>query len=198
MILSTGMGGELELNNALEIITKYHSDISILHCLSEYPSDYKNVNLNTIRFLQKHYGKYTIGYSDHTLGIMAPVAAVAMGAKIVEKHITLDRNMKGTDHKGSLGPEGIWRMMRDIRNLELALGEEAFFVSDASKMSSVKLERSIATLRAMRKGEIIREEDLHLLSPGDGFKWAQLGEVTGKKLNADIAANEIIYRGMLE
>jgi len=198
MILSTGMGGEHELDNALEIITKYHSDISILHCLSEYPSDYKNVNLNTIRFLQKHYGQYTIGYSDHTLGIMAPVAAVAMGAQIIEKHITLDRNMKGTDHKGSLGPEGIWRMMRDIRNLELALGEEAFFVSDASKMSSVKLERSIATLRAMRKGEIIREEDLHLLSPGDGFKWAQLGEVTGKKLNADIAANEIIYRGMLD
>ncbi|NLA24142.1 MAG: shikimate dehydrogenase [Bacteroidales bacterium] len=196
MILSTGMGGETELNNALEVITKYHSDISILHCLSEYPSDYKNVNLRTINYLQKHYPQYKIGYSDHTIGIMAPIAAVALGAEIIEKHITLDRKMKGTDHKGSLGPEGIWRMMRDIRNLELSMGKEAFFISEAVKETSVKLERSIATKRNMKKGEKIKEEDLHLLSPGDGYKWAQRKALIDKTLKTDIPANEIIYPEM--
>jgi len=198
MILSTGMGGVNELENALQVITKFHSDISILHCLSEYPSDYKNVNLRTINYLQKHYPQNSIGYSDHTLGIMAPIAAVALGAEIIEKHITLYRNMKGTDHKGSLGPEGICRMMRDIRNLELSLGVEEFYISEASKASSVKLERSIATIRNMRKGETITENDLHLLSPGDGYKWAQVGLIIGKKLIADVAENEIIYPNMIE
>jgi len=198
MILSTGMGGEVELQNALDTITRYHSNISVLHCLSEYPSDYRNVNLRTINYLQKHYPQFTIGHSDHTLGIMSPIAAVALGAEIIEKHITLDRNMKGTDHKGSLGSEGIWRMMRDIRNLELAMGVEDFFIAEASKATRVKLERSIATTRKMQKGEIIKEIDLHLLSPGDGFKWTQKNSVIGKKLIIDIDADEIIYPNMIQ
>ncbi len=198
IILSTGMGGARELDDALNVITKIHEDITILHCLSEYPSDYKNVNLNTIPYLKKHYPHYTIGYSDHTMGIMAPVAAVALGATVIEKHITLDRTMKGTDHKGSLGPEGIWRMMRDIRNLELAMGDEAFFVSEASKQASIKLERSVASKKLIKKGEILSIDSLHLLSPGDGFKWSQLNELLGRRLNRDIGENEIIYPHFLE
>lgn len=198
MILSTGMTGKKELDDALGIITKYHSNISILHCLSQYPSEYQNINLLSIQFLKEHYPQYPIGYSDHSIGILMPAVAVGMGAEIIEKHITLDRNMKGTDHRGSLEPEGIWRMVRDIRNTEYAIGENAIFVSENVQDTRIKLERSIATLRTIDAGEIITENDLHLLSPGDGFKWAERDKIIGKKTLVVIPANEIIYPELLE
>ena len=198
MIFSTGMTGQKELDDALAIVTKYHENISILHCLSQYPSEYQNINLLTISFLKEHYPQYTIGYSDHSIGILMPAVAVGMGAEIIEKHITLDRDMKGTDHRGSLEPNGIWRMVRDIRNTEYAIGEYGMFVSETVQTTRVKLERSIATLRPISAGETITEKDLHMLSPGDGFKWADRNLVVGKKAVVDIPANEVIYSGMIE
>ena len=121
IIISTGMAGKKELDDALLILSKHHEEISILHCVSEYPTRPQNANLNTVKFLIDNYSKYTIGYSDHTIGISAPVAAVALGAKIIEKHITIDRRMKGTDQKGSLGPDGVNRMVRDIRLIEQSM-----------------------------------------------------------------------------
>lgn len=197
MIVSTGMAGKKELDDALETIARYHNNVSILHCVSQYPTHPSNVNLRTMDFLKKHYPNHKIGYSDHTIGIATPVAAVAMGAEIIEKHITLDRNMKGTDQAGSLGIDGINRMMRDIRVMEMELGREEIFIADGVDAAKVKLERSIATKRAMKAGELIQESDLHMLSPGDGFKWAQKDAVLGKKLKADIPADEIIYPSML-
>jgi sialic acid synthase SpsE len=198
IILSTGMTGKKELDDALEIITKYHSSISILHCLSQYPSEYQNINLLSIQYLKEQYPQFTIGYSDHSIGILMPAVAVGIGAEIIEKHITLDRNMKGTDHRGSLEPEGIWRMVRDIRNTEFAIGEKAIFVSEKVLATRVKLERSIASLRTITAGEIICENDLHLLSPGDGFKWAEIDKIVGKMALIDIPANEIIYPEMIK
>jgi sialic acid synthase len=198
IILSTGMAGQKELDDALAVIVKSHENISILHCVSEYPTRPANVNLNTIKFLQKNYSKYMIGYSDHTIGIATPVAAVAMGAQIIEKHITLDRNMKGTDQAGSLGIDGMNRMMRDIRMLEMQFGVEDIFISDGVAAAKEKLERSIATKRSMKAGELISESDLHMLSPGDGFKWADLDKVIGHVLQQDIPADEIIYPTMLK
>jgi len=197
MILSTGMAGEKELNDALDVISHYHHEISILHCVSQYPTHPSNVNLLTIKYLMQHYPQYTIGYSDHTIGIATPVAAVAMGAQIIEKHITIDRNMKGTDQAGSLGLDGINRMMRDIRILEMQMGEEKIFISDGVEQAKVKLERSIATKRDMKKGEVIQEQDIHMLSPGDGIKWADKERVIGKILLNDIPADEIIYSNMI-
>lgn len=197
IILSTGMGGPKELDKALEVITKQHNKISILHCLSQYPSEYHNINLNTIAYMQQHYSDYDIGYSDHSIGIMVPIAAVAMGAQIIEKHITLDRKMRGTDHKGSLGVDGIFRMVRDIRNLELAIGEKTMFVDDSVKENITKLERSIASKRAISKGEIILEKDIQLLSPGDGVKWNNKDIIVNKTAIKDIAADEIIYSNMV-
>lgn len=198
IILSTGMTGKKELDEALEIITKYHSNISILHCLSQYPSEYQNINLLSIQFLKDNYPQYIVGYSDHSIGILMSAVAVGMGAEIIEKHITLDRNMKGTDHRGSLEPEGIWRMVRDIRNTEYAIGKYGIFVSDTVKTTRIKLERSIATLRSIGVGELITEADLHMLSPGDGFKWAGRDQIIGKKALVAIPANEIIQADMLE
>lgn len=197
IILSTGMGGKEELDDALEVISKYHDKISILHCISEYPAHYKHINLRTITWLQEHYPQYTIGYSDHSIGIDIPLAAVALGSKILEKHITIDRTLKGTDQAGSLGPDGIYRMVRDIRCLEMAMGEKRMSVDPAVESARIKLERSIATLRPIKKGERINEEDLHMLSPGDGFKWKEKDQVVGKTAANDIPANEIIYASMV-
>lgn len=193
IILSTGMAGKQELDNALDTITRYHSDISILHCVSQYPTHPDNLNLNTINYFKKNYGKYTIGFSDHTIGISAPVVAVGMGAEIIEKHITIDRHMKGTDQAGSLGPDGVNRMIRDIRIAERWLGTEDLYVDKSVAGSKEKLERSIASNRALKAGEIINENDIHMLSPGDGFKWSQKDEVVGHVVKENIPSHEIIY-----
>lgn len=197
MIVSTGMAGEKELNDALSTISKHHENISILHCVSQYPTQPQNVNLRTIDFLKKNYGKYRIGYSDHTIGIAAPTAAVAMGAEIIEKHITIDRRMKGTDQKGSLGPDGVNRMIRDIRLMERSLGREEMYIEPGVAAAKKKLERSVASNKVISKGEIIKEEDLHLLSPGDGFKWSQKESIIGKSAKSDIPKDEIIYENMI-
>ena len=197
IILSTGMAGKRELEEGLEVVSKHHDNISILHCVSEYPTNPKNVNLNTIRYLQNHFGKYRIGFSDHTIGISTAIAAVAMGARIVEKHITIDRRMKGTDQEGSLGPDGLIRMVRDIRLLEMSIGVEDMFIEESTQSARLKLERSVATKRAISKGEVITEMDIHLLSPGDGFKWRDKDQVVGKVATADIPVDEIIYPNMI-
>lgn len=198
IILSTGMAGKRELDEALDVITKYHSDISILHCVSQYPTHPDNLNLATITYLKNNYGQYKIGFSDHTIGISAPVVAVGLGAEIIEKHITIDRRMKGTDQAGSLGPDGVHRMIRDIRIAERWLGKEEIFIDNSVAQAKVKLERSIATNKALKAGSVINRDDVHLLSPGDGFKWSQLDQVVGKKLIKDIAENEIIYDSFFE
>ena len=198
IIVSTGMAGKKELDDAINIISKYHSEISILHCVSQYPTHPKNVNLRTISYLLKNYKNYLIGYSDHTIGISTPVAAVALGAKIIEKHITLDRRMKGTDQIGSLGPDGVYRMVRNIRVLDDSFGVEEISIVPETAMAKEKLERSIASNKALAAGQIIREEDIHLLSPGDGFKWAEKEYVVGKKIDHSIKKDEIIYSNNLK
>lgn len=198
IILSTGMAGIKELNDALNVITRYHADISILHCVSQYPTHPDNLNLKTINYLKKHYGQYKIGFSDHTIGISAPVVAVGMGAEIIEKHVTIDRHMKGTDQAGSLGPDGVNRMVRDIRIAERWLGTEELYIDKSVSVAKVKLERSIASKHNISKGEIITEDAVHMLSPGDGFKWAEKNKVIGHVAAKDIPANEIIYQDSLK
>ena len=198
MILSTGMGGKVELEDALETITKYHSEISILHCVSEYPTRPQHINLNSISYLKKHFPQYRIGYSDHTIGISTPVAAVAMGAEIIEKHITIDRSLKGTDQAGSLGKDGIRRMVRDIRLLDMSFGREEIFIEPAVENARIKLERSIATNKDLQAGQVVTEEDIQLLSPGDGFSWNQRHLILGKKITTSIAKNEIIHKDNLQ
>lgn len=193
IILSTGMAGKKELDEALDVITNYHNNISILHCVSQYPTYPDNLNLRTINYLKEHYGKYKIGFSDHTIGISAPIVAIGMGAEIIEKHVTIDRQMKGTDQAGSLGPDGVNRMIRDIRIAERWLGKKDLYIDENVKSAKYKLERSIASKREIKAGQLIKEEDLHLLSPGDGYKWSQKDEVIGHTVKNDIPANEIIY-----
>ena len=198
IILSTGMAGKKELDDALDVITRYHSNISILHCVSQYPTHPDNLNLSTITYLKENYGQYKIGFSDHTIGIAAPVVAVGMGAEIIEKHITIDRHMKGTDQAGSLGPDGVNRMVRDIRIVEHWMGTKDLYIDKSVAASKVKLERSIATNKLLKAGSVIQLDDLHMLSPGDGYKWSQVNELLGKKVKVDIPANEVIYPQFIE
>jgi sialic acid synthase SpsE len=116
-----------------------------------------------------------------------------MGAEIIEKHITIDRRMKGTDQAGSLGPDGVIRMIRDIRLAEKWLGVEDIYIEKEVQSAKVKLERSIASNKELSVGHIITEMDLHLLSPGDGFKWIEKDKLVGKAVKTNIPANEIIY-----
>lgn len=198
VILSTGMAGKQELDEAIEVITRYHDRISILHCVSQYPTHPDNLNLNTIKYLKKHYGQYRIGFSDHTIGISAPVVAVGMGAEIIEKHITIDRHMKGTDQIGSLGPDGVNRMIRDIRIAERWMGEEDLYIEKDVESARIKLERSIAAKRDLMPGDVISAEDIHMLSPGNGFKWRDKDLVIGHKVRNEIKRNELIYQKDIE
>lgn len=197
IILSTGMAGRRELDEALSIIARHHSQISVLHCVSEYPTRPEHVNYRSIQFLKDHYPDYIVGYSDHTIGISAPVAAVACGARIIEKHITLDHRMKGTDQAGSLGPDGINRMVRDIRMLQMGFGIYDIFIEPAVAAAKKKLERSIACIRDIKKGETISMRDIKLLSPGTGFRWNEREKVIGKIAATDIPKNELVTNDMI-
>ncbi len=197
VILSTGMGGIPEIDEALETITRYHENIIILHCLSQYPAEYKNLNLRSIQYLKERY-PFKIGYSDHSIGIVAPAVAVALGAEFIEKHITLSHSLKGSDHKGALEPEGLWRMTRDIRNMEKALGIMKKEVNPEVEKFRIKLERSLCTNRKIRIGERIEESDLIMLSPGGGMRWHDRDEILGKKAVVEIDEFSLIKKEMFE
>ena len=191
IILSTGMANESDLLNALEIL-KPKKNINILHCLSQYPSEYSNLNLNTIKYLIEKFKSYTIGYSDHSLGTHIPLAAVAIGAEIIEKHVTLDNKMKGTDHPGSADVETFTKMVHDIRSLEFSLGDFKIECNPSVKSAKTKLERSLAFNKNLIKGNKIKKEDLHMISPGDGYKWEDKGLFIGKELKNNVESNTLL------
>jgi sialic acid synthase len=181
-----------ELDAALAILSARPRDVVILHCISEYPARYENMNLRALGFLQQRYPNHTIGYSDHSIGIVMPAVAVALGAKVIEKHITLNRNMKGSDHAGSLEPEGLWRVVRDIRNTEKALGQETKSLHPAVAATREKLARSLALALPLRQGETLRETYLCMRSPGSGLPWDERTRLLGKKARRDLPANSLL------
>ncbi len=193
VILSIGMAGEEELSTALDIVDTGGNRISILHCLSQYPACFDRLNLNSIQELKDRFGKRcTIGYSDHSLGIHIPLAAVAMGAEIIEKHVTLDKTMKGTDQACSAESQEMRQLVHDIRTLEKAFGTHAIFRDEVTTAASVKLGRSLASKVDMHRGDIIRESDIHMISPGNGLKWNMMQSIVGRTLIKDIPMNTLI------
>jgi len=197
MILSTGMADGLDIDDAVNEIKKYNDNYILLHCTSEYPTEYEHVNLNRIRYLKEKY-KCIVGSSDHTVGIMVPVAAVALGAKVIEKHITLHRYMKGTDHAGSLEADGIKRVVRDIRNLEMAMGSEDYNTRDYVASAKNKLARSLVSKTNIPMGTVLTEEMLELKSPGDGILWRNRDRIIGKKSKINIEGNVMLREEYFE
>ena len=191
IIMSAGMANLGEVEEAINTIREVNSKakISLLHCTTNYPTPYEEVNLKAMQTLAAAF-KLPVGYSDHTLGIEVPVAAVAMGAKIIEKHFTLDKNLQGPDHKASLEPDELKEMVRAIKNIEVALGN-GIKKPDKSEIEIMKVaRRSLIATRDVRVGEIIKESDIAIKRPGTGIlpKFKEI--VIGMKLINDIRQDE--------
>lgn len=189
IILSTGMATIEEINDALTVLTKNkltNNDITVLHCNTEYPTPMEDVNLKAMNSIADKFG-VKIGYSDHTLGIEVPIAAVALGATVIEKHFTLDRNLPGPDHKASLEPDELKEMVRSIRNIELAISGSGVKEPSKSERKNISIARkSIHSSRQLKAGEKISEEDLIPLRPGDGISPMNWDELIGKTLLEDL------------
>ena len=172
IIVSTGMANLAEVRAAIEVLNNngvQKKSITILHCNTEYPTPMMDVNLNAMLALKKEFD-VNIGYSDHTLGIEVPIAAVALGANVIEKHFTLDKNMEGPDHKSSLDPLELKQMVNAIRNIENALMGSGIKEPSASEIKNIQIARkSIHTNKPLEKGHIINKEDLIMMRPGDGI-----------------------------
>ncbi len=192
VILSTGMSTIKEIKNAVKVFTDAgikKENITILHCNTEYPTLMKDVNLKAMLHIQKEMGT-AIGYSDHTLGIEIPVAAVALGANIIEKHFTLDKNMNGPDHKASLEPSELMAMVRAIRNIEEAISGSGYKEPSESEIKNINIARkSIVASKDIKKGELFSEENLTVKRPGTGIcpmEWDfVIGKVSKRKFNVD-------------
>ena len=171
IILSTGMSNISEIEFALEILQESGHDrnlITLLHCTSEYPANKKEINLSAIQTLKNTF-KVNVGYSDHTLGIEMPIAAVALGATVIEKHITLSRKMKGPDHVASLEPKEFKQMVEDIRNVENALGDGIKRPTNAEKVIKKSVRRSIVAKTNIKKGEQFTQKNITTKRPEGGI-----------------------------
>ena len=187
IILSTGMATIEEIEWAYNILISNgkKKSITILHCNTEYPTPLTDVNLKAINHIKSKLN-VDIGYSDHTLGIEVPIGAVTMGAKIIEKHFTLDNSMDGPDHKASLDPIHFKKMVDSIRNIELAIsGSETKSPSDSEKKNIKIVRKSIYLNKNLNKNDLILEEDLITLRPQNGIKASEWLNVIGKKINKD-------------
>lgn len=190
IIISTGMCTLSEIEEALAVIqpvVQPETKITILHCNTEYPTPYQDVNLLAMLSIKDEFG-VSVGYSDHTLGIEVPIAAVALGATVIEKHFTLDRNLPGPDHAASLEPDELSAMVRSIRTIEKALGSSIKKPSFSEKKNIDIARKSIHLRKTLAKGDQINETDLIMLRPGDGISPMRLREITGKRILKDLSA----------
>jgi sialic acid synthase SpsE len=189
IIISTGMSTLEEVEDAISVLMENGTErkkITVLHCNTEYPTPMQDVNLRAMLTLKQRLD-IKIGYSDHTLGIEVPVAAVALGAQIIEKHFTLDRNMEGPDHLASLEPDELKAMVKAIRNIELALsgnGEKEPSLSEIKNKTIAR--KSIHLKSSLPAGHIITQQDLEMKRPGDGISPMQINEVIGRTIKEQL------------
>jgi len=194
IILSTGMSTLGEIETAIDILTRAgtkRENIVLLHCTTEYPAPYEEVNLQAILTLQKAFGLKT-GLSDHTEGIEIAIAAAAMGASVIEKHFTLDKNMEGPDHKASLSPEELYQMIRTIRHVEKAMGNGIKKPSPSETANIPIVRKSIVAARPIARGEVFSPENITTKRPGTGISPMHWDYVIGKKAPRDFKEDELI------
>ena len=194
VIMSTGMSNLEEIAAALDVLEQgglQRSQITLLHCNTEYPTPFCDVNLAAMNTLRQTFDT-TVGYSDHTRGIEVPIAAVAMGAKVIEKHFTLDCNLPGPDHKASLEPEQLRAMVDAIRNVEQAIGSSVKRPSASETPNIVVARKSIVAARPIAKGEILNEENITVKRPGGGISPMLWDSVIGTPAIRDFIYDELI------
>ena len=193
-LLSTGMSDLEEIDFALKTLTRksvHKSQITILHCNTEYPTMMEDVNLKAIQTIASHF-KTKVGYSDHTIGWEVAVAAVAMGATVIEKHFTLDKNMAGPDHKASLEPHELKTLVEKIRLIEIALGSSEKIISDSAKRNALVAKKSIVAKREINKWEIFSDDNLTVMRPGTGISAMRWDDVIGTSAKKDFKKDEMI------
>lgn len=192
IVMSTGMAEMDEIATTLEVLKSNGSgDITLLQCHTDYPTLMENVNLRAMNTLADAF-HLPVGLSDHSVGIEVPIAAVAMGATVIEKHFTLDRNMYGPDHKASIEPEGLRAMISGIRNIEIALGDGKKVCSPLEKKNIIVARKSIVAKRDIKKGETLTEDNITTKRPGNGVSAMKWFEVLGTKAARDFGEDELI------
>ena len=194
IILSTGMAKLGEIDDALDVLLENgtkREDIIVLHCNTEYPTPFKDVNLKAMLTIKEAF-KVDVGYSDHTLGIEVPIAAVALGAKVIEKHFTVDKGLSGPDHKASLDPTELKEMIRAIRNIEISLGNGIKYPSESERKNLNIVRKSIVAKRVIKKGEVFTEENITAKRPGTGLSPMRWREIIGKMADRDYQKDEMI------
>jgi len=194
VILSTGMSDLGEIEDALNVLVENGTDINkiiVLQCNTEYPTPYEDVNLKAMFTIKNSFG-VKVGYSDHTKGIEVPIAAVAIGAEVIEKHFTLDRNMEGPDHKASLVPNELKEMVFAIRNIEKALGNGIKKASKSELKNKPIARKSLVAVKEIKKGELFTEKNIGIKRPGNGISPMRWDEVIGKISNKEYCVDDLI------
>lgn len=194
VILSTGMSELFEVEVALRVLEEAgtpRSQVILLHCNTQYPTPFVDVNLRAMQALES-LKPFAVGYSDHTVGIEVPVAAVAMGAAVIEKHFTLDKTLPGPDHKASLEPSELAAMVRSIRNIECALGSAEKHVSPSERANIEIARKSIVAARDIKAGETFTEENITVKRPGNGISPMRWDEIIGVAAPRDFVADSLI------
>lgn len=192
VVMSTGMCEIDEIQAAMDILRQNGTPkITLLHCNTEYPTPFEDVNLRAMETMRKSF-HCPVGYSDHTKGIEVPVAAVALGAEVIEKHFTLDRNMAGPDHRASLEPDELKAMVSAIRHIEQALGDGVKAVSLSEQKNIAIARKSIVAKRPIRRGETLTEDNLTVKRPGNGISPMHWFEILGSKAVRDFQEDELI------
>ena len=194
VIMSTGMADLKEVKEALDVLISCGTDregITVLHCNTEYPTPFDDVNLKAMLTIRNELS-VKVGYSDHTPGIEVPVAAVALGAEVIEKHFTLNKNMEGPDHRASLEPDKLKAMVSAIRNIEKAMGDGIKRPSPSELKNKPIVRKSIVAARDIRKGEAFTEKNLAVKRPGDGISPMRWDEIIGQKAERNYKADELI------
>lgn len=192
VIISTGMSTLADVEKAYNTLMESGSkEVALLHCTTNYPCPYNEVNLKAMQTLKSAF-KCQVGYSDHTMGIEVPIAAVAMGAELIEKHFTLDKNMEGPDHKASLEPDELKKMVTSIRNVEKALGDGIKRPNASEKQNAEVVLKRIIAGRTISKGEILGTDNLSLLRSSEGLPAKYWDLIAGKAANRDYKEDEPI------
>lgn len=194
VIISTGMSEMQEVRAALEILLKAgipQDKLSVLHCNTDYPTKMEDVNLRAMKFMGQEFG-VRFGYSDHTLGVEIPVAAVALGATVIEKHFTLDRGMEGPDHAASLQPDELKQMVTSIRNIEKALGNQQKHPSQSELVNRAVARKSIVAAKAIQQGEELTLENITTSRPGTGVSPMKWYEILGTRAQKSYSAGDLI------
>lgn len=194
IVMSTGMATMQEVKDALSVLTKNgisKDRVTILHCNTEYPTPMEDVNLKAMLTIKKELG-VEVGYSDHTLGIEVPIAAVALGATVIEKHFTLDNTMEGPDHRASLEPNELIAMVKGIRNIEKAMGNGVKTPSKSEQKNIAIARKSIVAIQPIKKGEELSEQNMTVKRPGNGISPMKWNEVIGTKAIRDFNEDELI------